>query len=175
MAVITNYRMKRLLEAAEPISEARLPLDLRECAEGEWGRSSSGVLTPDGPPPSWTARLAGADPEELMKAELDVNDIRVDDEDLTGDPHTYLSKVVARGFLFAGSCLLRARNLPEAGDLRAVMSTGITEDFLIHGTTVKFFLRRGGLPKCFHDVEGYKIEGLAPISIDDLPVLGFET
>ncbi|MFW5419804.1 hypothetical protein J0910_24605 [Nocardiopsis sp. CNT-189] len=170
--MITNEHMRRLLDTATPISGGEgLPGPLQEIAEAAWGRGASGVLSPGGPPPAWTEAEAGAGPEELMRTELEVNDFKIDDEDLVPDPDSYLRRTVSRGLLFASACLRRAADLPEAGRLRAVVITGVDDDFLTHGTTVKFFLHRGGLPSRYQDVERYILEGIAVLGPDDLPSL----
>ncbi|MFC7744534.1 hypothetical protein ACFQXA_31715 [Nocardiopsis composta] len=127
---------------------------------------------PGGPPPEWTEAEAGTGPAELIRTELEVNDFRIDDEDLVHDSGSYLRRAVSRGLLFAAACLRRAADLPEAGRLRAVVITGVDDDFLTHGTTVKFFLHRGGLPDRYRDVERYPLEGIAVLGPDDLPSLG---
>jgi hypothetical protein len=50
-----------------------------------------------------------------------------------------------------------------------VVGTGVGPDFLDHGTTVKFFTRRGAYPRWFDDVEGFKGEAMAFISMSDIP------
>ncbi|MDA8371788.1 MAG: hypothetical protein M0026_18240 [Nocardiopsaceae bacterium] len=82
---------------------------------------------------------------------------------------TYLNRVVSRGFGFAGACLRRARDLPEAQGLRAVVITGVDDGFLTHGTTVKFFLVRGNLPERYQDIERFRIEAIALVGLADLP------
>ena len=165
--MITNEPMDRLLMELGPIDDAPLPEELAEIADAPWGRGATGVLSPGGPPPDWAAEEPDTGPEGLMDTELEVNDFRVDDEDLVEDPPTYLHAALARGLLFAARCLVGARALPEAADLRAVVATGVDEDYLVSGTTVRFFRLRDALPGRYQNLALFTLEAMAVMDLED--------
>jgi hypothetical protein len=45
--------------------------------------------------------------------------------------------------------------------LTAAIFAGIEEDCKLHGSTVKFFTKRGDYPSYYHDLERYKMDEMA--------------
>lgn len=160
--MIANSRMTRLQESAttEP---ARLPAELTEILAHGWTVAQGGALGLT----ALTAAAAAADPGRVAWWEIDTNDVHIPDDDLRTDPATYLPRVAARGRTFAAAALRRARGLPGADALVAVVGTGADEDFVEHGTTVKFFTRRGDYPRWFDDLEGFELEAMAVLDAAD--------
>lgn len=171
--MITNTQMKDLLSEVHGAGlDKSLPEDLQETVDTGWKRGPRGLLSPG--EEHWNP-VPTAGPQELMCAEIDLNDFRVDDDDLVAEPGTYLEKVTLRAFLFAGKCLERARTLEEGHDLHAVVCTSVDEDFLTHGSTVRFFLRRGELPARYEDLERFAIEAIALLGLNDLSNTSYRT
>jgi hypothetical protein len=166
----TNSRMRSLLAQAGGSAEIlgrdpQLPDELRAIIEAGW------VVGPDG-----SLLLAGLwgdswsrdrRPVQVASYEYEVNDVFVPSADLTGDPDRYLSRVAARGIRFAVRAMRAAVGLAAADSLVAVVGTGVGEDFLTHGTTVKFFTRRGSYPRWFEDLEGFTTEAIAVLDMSD--------
>ncbi|WP_017557364.1 hypothetical protein [Nocardiopsis baichengensis] len=165
--MITNEAMDRLLMDMGPVDDDPLPGPLRKVADAPWGRGPTGVLSPGGAPPDWTSEEPDTGPEGLMDTELEVNDFRIDDEDLVEDPSSYLQAALSRGLRFAALCLRNAGALPEAPDLRAVVATAVDEDFLVSGTTVRFFLLRDALPGRYQNLARFTLEAMAVMDPKD--------
>lgn len=164
--MIVNSKMAALLATADQETGPReLPDELRELLAGGWQVCASGILiltAPDDPIVTSTWEV-----EEVGITEYDVNDIRVPDEDCLDDPDSYLRRMVLRGLAFARAGLHRATDVVGAETLHAALSTGIDEDFLTHGTTVRFFTQRGIHPHWFDNLERYEVEALALLDMSD--------
>ena len=79
----------------------------------------------------------------------------------------YSAAMVRRALSFACRALADARGLDGADSLVAVIGAGVDDDYLTHGTTVRFFTRRGDYPRHFDDLERFALEALAVLDIDD--------
>lgn len=165
-----NTRMRSLLARAGGSAEVlghdpQLPDELRAIIEAGWVVGPGGSLL--------LARLwvdgwsRDPGPVQVASHEYEVNDVFVPSADLTGDPDRYLSRVAARGIGFAARAMKVAVGLTAADSLIAVVGTGVNEDFLTHGTTVKFFTRRGDYPRWFEDLEGFTTEAIAVLDMSD--------
>ncbi|GAA3825847.1 hypothetical protein GCM10022226_53260 [Sphaerisporangium flaviroseum] len=164
--MIVNSRMQVLLAQAPEETWARpLPEALQEIVDAGWGYRSGGSLllaalcdsVVDAPPPG----------EQYFATEYHVNDIWVLGEDLDPTRDVYLRAIAGRALVFAWVALNEARQLPEFGTLAAVVGTGVADDFLLHGTTVRFFTRRGDYPSWFDDLESYELEAMALLDASD--------
>ena len=162
--MLANRTMDLLLPMVVPAAAAGLPGDLREEAARGWQRGPDGLVTLGEAPP----RSGSASPEELMEAERAFHDFGIDDCDLPpapaerssglGDERLHL--VAGRAFAFARACLAAGRSLPEYGDLTALVSVAAQEGDL-RTAAVRFFVRRGGLPACYADLDDFRFEAMA--------------
>lgn len=172
--VLSNSRMGNLLDSIRGVPPCKdLPGDLQNIVDRGWSIGPGGILSP-GAATFWPKISPGLTGQEIMKRELDLNDFGVCGEDLLHDPDSYLGAMATRGFRFAGECLKQASGLAEAADVRASVIVGVGEDFLMHGTTVRFFLRRGELPNRYWDLERFELEAIAVIGLEDIPHSGHE-
>ena len=162
-----NQHMRGLL-AGGPVNPfaTELPCELQDYVEAGWMADSSGALLL-----SALARGASSTPvgpAHVAEREYEVNDVYVPNADLVEHPETYLLAITLRGLSFAARMLERAQGSPNAKSLVAAVSTGVDDDFLTHGTTVKFFTRRGDYPQWFNDLERFGIEAMAVLDSSDL-------
>ncbi|MGW4644550.1 hypothetical protein ACWEN6_38970 [Sphaerisporangium sp. NPDC004334] len=164
--MIVNSRMQVLLAQAPEETWARpLPEDLQETVDAGWAYRSGGPLllaalcasAVDTPPPG----------EQYFATEYHVHDIWVPGDDLDPSRNVYLPAIASRALVFAWAALNEARHLPEFRTLAAVVGIGVADDFLLHGTTVRFFTRRGEYPSWFDDLESYELEAMALLDASD--------
>jgi hypothetical protein len=165
-----NSRMRSLLAmqggSAELLaSSARLPEELRAIIAAGWVIGPGGslllaALWGDG----WSKDHV---PVQAADYEYEVNDVAIPAADLGGDPDRYLGRAAARGIQFAARAMRAAAGLAGAESLIAVVGTGVDQDFLTHGTTVKFFTQRGDYPRWFDDLERFTTEAIAVLNMSD--------
>lgn len=108
------------------------------------------------------------DPASVGEREYEVNDLRVLDGDLDGDRDHFLAAVAARADWFARAALKRAIGMPGSDRLTAVISVGVDDDYLSHGTTVKFLTTRGSYPDWFGNLERFRSEAMTVLEIADV-------
>ncbi len=101
-------------------------------------------------------------------------DYRTPEGELPEQVRRFLSGAASRGLAFASRALARAlQQQPDAaGALVSVISTGVAGDVLVHGTAVKFTTARGKPsgwfdPRWFDDLERFKLDAMAVLSISD--------
>jgi hypothetical protein len=105
--------------------------------------------------------------EEVAQHEYEINDIHISQDGVPADRDTFLAAMTARARHFAYRAIEGAQGMTGAGALVAVISVGLSEDYLMHGTTVKFFTQRGQYPAYFSDLERFKLEAMAVIEPGD--------
>ncbi|WP_322749066.1 MULTISPECIES: hypothetical protein [unclassified Frankia] len=154
--------MRELIASVDgSILAQELPSELCEICDEGWSVSPCGsyVLAALYDP----SLESIAESEGLPYLELEVNDVKIPDLDLLNDLSSYLPRVASRGLSFAVTALGKARKSGLADSLVAVVSTGVGDDYLTHGTTVKFYTRRDNYPDWFDDLERFAIEAMALI------------
>lgn len=67
------------------------------------------------------------------------------------------SAVAARALCFIEEAFRSAARFDVSNGLTAVVSVGVGENYLSHGTTVEFFTPRAGHPDWYEDLERFKI------------------
>jgi len=166
-----NASMRRLLEGLSIDYRQELPDDAAYVLESGWQVGPQGALL--------LRALWGSgwgkdiNPAELGNYEYEVNDVYVPLRDLAVDMDTYLSKAVSRTMSFTVRMLEQAKTLPEADKLLSLVSVAIdidSEDFLLQGGIVRFFTTRGNYPSWLSDLEGFELEALALLHLDDIPL-----
>ncbi|WP_406862854.1 hypothetical protein ABZO31_21475 [Streptomyces sp. HUAS MG47] len=161
-----NSSMRSLWREPLDVGYGDLPVELRDLVDQGWKTGPAGALLlggmhGDGWRDDWS-------PGEVARHEIDVNDVWVPPTGLDEDRDVFLPGMVARarGFL---ACAVEAASGFEAADrLVGVISVGIDDDYLEHGTTVKLLTRRGGFPDYFEDLERFVFEGMAVVDAADV-------
>ncbi|MEU8267843.1 hypothetical protein AB0B89_11800 [Sphaerisporangium sp. NPDC049002] len=152
--------------ASKELLSQDISSELEEVIEGGWVVGPHGVLS----------LAALHDPEldmqvdhlEPFEVEYHRNEVWIPGDDLPVDREGYLTAICVRALTFSLAALAAARNLPGFDTLTAVISTGVDADWSTHGTTVKFFTRRGGYPNWFDDLESFEIEAVALLEASDV-------
>jgi hypothetical protein len=163
-----NSRMRRLLpEQPADLRDADFPEELQAIVATGWmlGPAETLLLAAlfgEG----WSGQV---DPSAPGLFEYEVNDVHIPTADLAADLDAYMERAARRGVSFALRGLGDAAAFPAAADLVATVATGVAEDFLLHGTTVKFFTRRGDFPNWFDDdLEKFEMEAIAVLTNADV-------
>jgi hypothetical protein len=108
--------------------------------------------------------------DEVAQHEYEVNDVRISSAAAPADRDSFLAEMLSRALRFTSRALAGASSIEAADALVAVISIGVAGDYVLHGTTVKFFTLRGDYPDYFVDLERFELEAMAVIEPGDLPV-----
>lgn len=142
-----------------------LPLELQDLLQAGWLVGPAGSLLLRGMFGSgWRSDWS---PKDVAVHECEVNDVWIPQEGLPIERSLFLSGAVSRARSFVTLAMKSAQELKSADLLVAVIGLGVMEDYLTHGTTVKFFTRRGEYPRYFDDLESYQMEAMAVIESSD--------
>lgn len=93
--------------------------------------------------------------------EYHTNDVKISESGLPSDKERFLSAVAIRALCFIEEAFRSAARFEVSNGLTAVVSIGVGDNYLSHGTTVKFFTQRAGRPAWYEDLERFKIEAIA--------------
>ncbi|WP_157606524.1 hypothetical protein [Saccharomonospora cyanea] len=96
--------------------------------------------------------------------EYHTNDVKIPESGLPSDKERFLSAVAIRALCFIEEAFRSAARFEVSNGLTAVVSVGVGDNYLSHGTTVKFFTRRAGRPDWYEDLERFKIEAIAVLT-----------
>jgi len=96
----------------------------------------------------------------IARLEYEINDVGIPGVDLDDDRNVFLPTIAARARRFASTILQSAFESYPNQELMAVVSIGVDEEYLTHGTTVKFFTLRGDYPDWFDNLEGFRSEAM---------------
>jgi hypothetical protein len=143
-----------------------LPPEAQDIIDAGWRHGPNGELVLAALWGTGWERRVGTN--DLANREYEINDVYIDCTDLVDNLGTYLNRAANRGLLFGRLALEKAQLLDEYASLVAVVSVGIEDDFLTHGTTVKLFTRRGNYPNWFQDLERFTTEAMAIIYPSDV-------
>jgi hypothetical protein len=165
----TNSRMRMILpDWAIGGYREGLPEDVLRIVEAGWAVGPRGSLL-------LSALWGGGwrreiDAPEVGRYEYDVNDVYISLSDLRPDIDVYLSRAASRGIAVALRLLEDAKNLPGSDTLLAVVSVPVdmeSNDFLLQGTTVRFFTQRGDYPDWFENLERFELDAISVLEMED--------
>ncbi|MFF2954938.1 hypothetical protein ACFVVU_26770 [Kitasatospora sp. NPDC057965] len=162
-----NSLMASLWQSDAEAADPGLPEDLQALVTSGWRTGPAGALVlagcyedGGGWRQDWEAGI-------VPQHELEVNDVYIPCDDFPEDREIFLRCSVARSRKFADAALRAAHPLINSGLLVAVISVGISEDYLMHGATVKFATRRSGFPEYYGDLERFCDEAMALVEFRD--------
>ncbi|WP_133799396.1 hypothetical protein [Kribbella caucasensis] len=158
--------MRSLMSLAEADEASEPAGELAEILDAGWYTADCGALLLVGV--GGHAATWPCDPASVGEREYEINDVRVPDGDLDEDRDHFLPAVAARADGFARAALRRATGMPGSDRVAAVISVGVDDDYLSHGTTVKFFTSRGSYPDWFGDLERFRSEAMRVLEIADV-------
>jgi hypothetical protein len=156
-----NSAMTRIIASGLPALND-LPLDLRETLDAGWtvGPARALLLTRMYGPTSgsdWSA-------EDVSQEEWHVNDVYVESWGLPADKGVFQAIMAARAFSFAVPAMLLARGMDDADTLMCLVSVSDDEDYLMGGTAVRFYTRRGASDR---DPETCRLDAVAVFDMRD--------
>ncbi|TQM81260.1 hypothetical protein FHX81_3623 [Saccharothrix saharensis] len=162
----TNSAMRALMRDLGQEVEAPFPEELDHILRAGWYTADCGALLLRAT--GLHARSWPCDEREVANREYEVNDIRVPEHGSEQERDRFLLTMVSRALWFTKAAMRGARGVPESDKLTALVSTGIDDDYLSHGTTVRFFTTRGGHPDWLDDLENFRIEAMMVLDMSDV-------
>jgi hypothetical protein len=162
----TNSAMRALLRELGQEVEVPLTGELDVILRTGWYTADCGALLLR--ETGLHAKSWPCDEREVADREYEVNDIRIPDHDIDRERDRFLLTMTSRALRFAKAAMRGAEGMPESDKLRALLSTGIDDDYLSHGTTVRFFTTRGGHPDWLDDLENFTIETMMVLDMSDV-------
>ncbi|WP_154675474.1 hypothetical protein [Parafrankia elaeagni] len=155
----TNLLMEPLWPAGRPAEVDLLPAELRDLLDGGWMRGPVNSLLlrsafGSGWSSSWNA-------EDVALHEYEVNDVWIPPDNIPRARDVFLPAMVGRARDFTFHAMRLAEDVQGVDRLVAIISVGIDSDYLTHGTTVKFFTRRGRHLSFYDDLDRYRTEAIA--------------
>lgn len=150
----------------ESILQHDLPAKLRDILDAGWEVGPAGslllvALHGEGWRKDWSD-------EDVAKHEWEVNDVGVPSDGVPRKRDVFQAAMASRALSFARIAMSLANEIDACRHLVAAVSVSDTEDYIIGGTTVHFFTRRGSYPRYFESVSGTRLDAVALLYAEDV-------
>lgn len=167
----SNSAMRRIVSSGLPPT-GHLPSALVDVLDGGWVIGPAGSLLLKvlfGSGGGWRADWK---PEDVAQEEYEVNDVHVPSDGVPTQREVFQAAMASRALAFVAEAMRKASTFEAGHILTAGISISDDNEYLLGGTTVKFFTRRGNYPKHLEgDLERYQLEAIAVLDTADAKTL----